>query len=146
MECKRHHGTPQRQNGKYVAAWLEITPEEAIRLQGGTAEELHAASARKAGAANKARKGSKKWQEHARRGLVAAREALRGKERSPQHRLRLSAAAKALRDRPGGHASDQWQGTVHGQARHILSALRWRRPGLSEEELKLWYDGEIFPK
>jgi hypothetical protein len=127
-----------------VASWLGISPEEAVKLQGGTGE-----AHRREGRARQAREDAERRStepntHHARQFRVRQRKASRtgatkvhGSKLSSSHKAKIGAGQKAYWARPDARPSP-FPGsiTLRRRARLTLSALRRFHPNWTSEELE----------
>jgi hypothetical protein len=130
----------QDNNLALMAAWLEISIDEALRLQGGTAEERRKALALA---------GLKTHNEEVRRdpklalkaaaavakAVQAMNSAVRGTHQSEEHRDGIQQGVKAYRSRPGAHPLGQHHNTRRGKAQQLLRSLKGHHPEWSESKL-----------
>ena len=115
-----------------LARWLGLSINEAIRLQGGTAEGRQREIAVAALAPLNDNLASRKRRLKA--ATRAAADVNRGRRLTDAHRGRLRESLKAARAQDDPRRYGRHNGTLRGQARHMLGALKWRRPGLSADQ------------
>ena len=142
---KRDEGRLREPALAAVAAWLVISLEEATRLQGGTAEakRLEAtrqglASSEKVASYRQRLRTNKRFQRQA---VNRMAEAVRGHEKSPDHRKKISTALKAYRQGKSGrepHPLGQHNRTVRGRAQNSLKNYLRRAPQPTRAQIREW--------
>lgn len=111
-----------------VAQWLDISVEEAAKLQDGTAEDQTRERLHRLRDSDAYKRFQKRLRTTplGRKFGERATAATRGKAVSPEHREKLSAALRRYRQRPDAHP---FQGaTLRSRARRLLNQLQRKRP------------------
>lgn len=121
---------------KRIAAWLDISLEEAERLQGGSAEARQREIARTAKRVQVERLRTDPT--YRQRVGIALSEAGRGRRSSAETRARQSASMKQYRARPDAHPNPaaRYKQTPHGRAQTITTSLRRWHPDWPPERVE----------
>ena len=121
-----------------IGAWLGITPEEAGRLQGGTAEEKLIENGRRlfASPGTQAYIDRLRTDPRLRRTTVErAAAGKRGKTVPEDSRARISAGLKNYRQRDDAHPLGLHKKTLRGRAQTMITSLQQRHPHTPREEI-----------
>lgn len=142
---KRDEGRLKEPALAAVAAWLGISLEEATKLQGGTAEakRLEAtrqglASSEKVASYRQKLRTNRRFQ---RQVVNRMAEAVRGHEKSPDHRKKISIALKTYRQGKSGrepHPLGQHNRTMRGRAQNSLKNFLRRTPQPTRAQIREW--------
>jgi transcriptional regulator with XRE-family HTH domain len=142
---KRPLGRLNEANLLRAAAWLEISIDKAIRLQGGTAKEHQREAAlttlESEGVRKHMERMGKKGQRSSRQTRYVQRvidrmnEKVRGTHQSAEHSERIRQRQKAYRQTPAAHDLGQYHSTPLGRAYQFLRGLRRYRADWTPQEL-----------